>query len=175
MTSSCGLTFEAPIVLDTRPSSNRVIARHGLPNYFRIPGPSLRRQSRYVGRCLRLVERSGAARIEAKGTIRAHRWGPVATRFTISGSEPGPADLYDGPATVAVGGRVTECRVRLLCHLDAIDGQQHWQGTVYDIVVERVNSSAELTLGGRTAVARIVERTPWGNYMIAGVGPVPFG
>ena len=31
-----------------------------------------------------------------------------------------------------------------------------------------------LTVGDRTASARITERTPWGSYSVAGVGAPPF-
>lgn len=179
VTSSAGQEATARVVVDVRPSPNPVIAGHGIPNYFRVPGPDAGRQARYVARCLRLIERSGAERVEARGRIVLHRWrpNPVAPRFYLSGSEPGPDDLYDGPATVTVGGTEVASRVRLTGHLDAIDGRYHWQGTVFDALPDAARArtaTVTLTIDKRTAAARVVEQTPWGTHMIAGVGDPPF-
>lgn len=179
VTTDDGQSATARAVVDVRPSGNPVIAGHGVPNYFRVPGPDVLRQARYVARCLRLIERSGATRVEARGRIVLHRWrpAPVAARFYLTGSEPGPDDLYDGPATLNVSGREIGSRVRLTGHLDAIDGRYHWQGTVFDALpdAERARSAGvTLTIGDRTVSARIVEQTPWGTHMIAGVGHPPF-
>jgi hypothetical protein len=179
VTSTDGRSVTARVVVDARASTNPVVAAHGVPNYFLIPGPDVRRQARYVARCLRMVEASGAARVEARGRIVLHRWLPtaVASRFYLTGAEPGPDDLYDGPATVTVGGDAVASRVRLTGHLDAIDGRYHWQGTVFDALPETARSRAAgvtLTIDDRTAAARVVEQTPWGTHMIAGVGDPPF-
>lgn len=179
VTCPSGQSATARIVVDTRPSPSPAIAVHGVPNYFRIPGPDTGRQARYVTRCLRMIERSGASRVEARGTVVAHRWRPqaVASRFYLSGSEPGPDDLYDGPATVTVGGRDIASRVRLIGHLDAIDGRYHWQGTVFGPIPDSDRGRAArltLTIGECAAAARVVEQTPWGTHMVAGIGDPPF-
>jgi hypothetical protein len=179
VTTADGRQVTAPVVVDARPSANRVIASHGVPNYFRIPGPDVGRQTRFVTRCLQVIERSGAARIEARPPkVLARRWGPVASRFHLSGSHPAPDDLYDGPATLTVGDRSIQCRVRLAGHLDAIDGRFHWQGTVFGALPDRIGGRAAgvtLTVEDRAVPARVVEQTPWGTHMIAGVGDPPFG
>lgn len=179
VTAGDGRSATGRAVVDTRPSGNPAIAGHGFPNYFRIPGPDVRRQARYVARCLRMIERTGAARVEARGRIVLHRWlpHPVASRFYLTGSVPGPDDLYDGPAMVSVGGQDIPARVRLTGHLDAIDGRYHWQGTVFDVLPDsaRARSAAvTLTISDRTSAARVVEQTPWGTHMISGVGEPPF-
>lgn len=177
VTSSDGAQATAPVVVDARPSANQAVAHHGVPNYFRIPGPcgrQVRRQSRYVTRCLRVIERSGAVRVEAKRTIRRFHWGSVASRFYVTGSQPEHDDLYDGLATVAIAGESLQCRVRLVKHLSPIDGRTHWQGTATGLSSDRAGGGATLTIGDRTVPARIVERTPWGAHMIAGVGDPPF-
>ena len=177
VTASDGTTAAAAIVVDARPSASPVIAGHGVPNYFRIPGRDARREARYVARCLRLIERSGAARIEAKATVVLHRWRPqpVEPRFYITGAQPGPEDLYDGPATVTIAEQSFPSRVRLTGHLDAIDGRYHWQGTVYEALPAGRATGMTLTIDDHTAAARVVEQTPWGTHMIAGVGDPPFG
>jgi hypothetical protein len=78
---------------------------------------------------------------------------------------------------VTVGGAKIASRVRITGHLDAIDGRYHWQGTVFDALREtaRVRSAwVTLTVDDRTVAARVVEQTPWGTHMIAGVGDPPF-
>lgn len=175
-----GTTATAAFVVDARPSAVPVVAGHGVPNYFRIPGPDVRRQARYVSRCLRVIERSGAARMEARGSIVLHRWRPqpVQARFYLTGSQPTHDDLYDGPGTVTVAGRSVTGRVRLIGHLDAIDGRYHWQGTVFPALpggVPARSAGVTLTIEDRSAAARLVEQTPWGTHMIAGVGEPPFG
>jgi hypothetical protein len=173
--TAAGDRATARVVVDTRPSANPAVAAHGAPNYFRIPGRDAGRESRYVARCLELMQRSGATRMEAKRPVRLRRWlpQPVATRFDLSGSEPGPDELYDGPADVTVDGRSLSCRVRLTGHLNTIDGRYHWQGTVFDT---QAYGARELTVSvaQRTCVARIAERTPWNTVMVVGVGDPPF-
>ena len=175
-----GEVVTAVLVVDARPSADPAIVAHGFPNYFCIPGPDRARQARYVARCLLLFERSGAARIEArKRRIVLRRWRPypIGSQFYLTGSQPGPDELYDGPATVTVSGNDIHGRVRLTGHLDAIDGRYHWQGTVFEALpdVARVRSAGvTLTIADRTAAARVVEQTPWGTHMIAGVGDPPF-
>jgi hypothetical protein len=85
--------------------------------------------------------------------------------------------VYDGPAVLDLAGVRTEVRVRLTGHLDPIDGRYHWQGTVFEPLPEdalKQRGSSTLTIGDRTAAARIVERTPWGTHSIAGVGAPPY-
>lgn len=180
VSDSRGAAATARIVVDARPSEFAAVARHGTPNLFRIPGPDVRRQTRYVSRCLRLVDRSGAARIEARATIVLRRWRPqpVEPCFYLTGSQPEPDDLYDGPATVTLDGDSIACRVRLIGHLDAIDGRYHWQGTVFGALPGAGRGrpgGLTLTIDERSTVARIVEQTPWGTHMISGVGEPPFG
>jgi hypothetical protein len=179
VSDSNGVTATARIVVDARPSAFVAVATHGTPNQFRIPGPDVRRQARYVSRCLRLVERSGAARIEARGTVVLRRWRPqpVEPCFYLTGSQPAADDLYDGPATVTVDGQSVASRVRLIAHLDAIDGRYHWQGTVFEALPAAGRgrpSGLTLTIEDRSATARVVEQTPWGTHMISGVGEPPF-
>ena len=99
VTAPDGRSDTARTVIDARRSDDDAVAVHGLPNYFRIPGPDVERQLRYVDRCLHLLDRSGCTRMEAKSRIVVRRWRPrrVADRFYLSGSAPRDGDLYDGP------------------------------------------------------------------------------
>lgn len=177
VTTNDGRQVSAALVVDARPSRDAILATHGAPNYFRIPGPAVGRQARYVARCLRLVERSGAGRIEAKRPITLRRWRPepVATQFYLTGAVPAPDELYDGQATMGIDGRDFGGRVRLIGHLDPIDGQYHWRGTFFEPLPDASRGRpATLTVGSRTGAARIVEQTAWGTHTVSGVGDPPF-
>jgi len=89
-----------------------------------------------------------------------------AGRAEIEDSE----DVYDGPATIE--GRVS--RVRLTGHLDPIDGQYHWQGTVFAALPDDARSPLSITIDKQAASARFTERSQQGGYSIAGVGTPPF-
>jgi hypothetical protein len=85
-------------------------------------------------------------------------------------------EVYDGPAVLRIGETDYSTRVRLIGHLDPIDGLYHWQGTAFDALPDDVlkQPKVSLTVGGRTAQARITERTPQGIYGVSGVGTPPF-
>ncbi|MEZ0054034.1 hypothetical protein ABIA30_005073 [Mycobacterium sp. MAA66] len=79
-------------------------------------------------------------------------------------------DLYDGPATV--DGRST--RVRLAGHLDPIDGQYHWRGTVFESLEELPRGPITVAVGERNATARVSEHSQQGGYSVTGTGLPPF-
>ncbi|MUL49618.1 DUF4873 domain-containing protein [Mycobacterium sp. CBMA293] len=89
-----------------------------------------------------------------------------ASRADISDAE----DLYDGRATI--DGR--DVRVRLAGHLDPIDGQYHWRGTVFEALDELPRGSVTVAVGERSATARVTERSQQGGYAISGSGLPPF-
>ncbi|KAA0096829.1 DUF4873 domain-containing protein [Mycolicibacterium sp. P1-18] len=99
---------------------------------------------------------------------------PADVRVAADASED--HDLYDGPAVLHVGDADHTVRVRLLGHLEPIDGQYHWQGMIFGDLTDDVlkRPKATLTVEGRVAQARITERTPQGNYGVVGVGAPPF-
>ncbi|MDT5103564.1 MAG: hypothetical protein QOI25_1077 [Mycobacterium sp.] len=86
-------------------------------------------------------------------------------------------EVYDGPAVLRIGETDYAARVRLAGRLDPIDGQYHWQGTVFEDLPTDVlkQPRVALSVNGRTAQARITERTPQGVYAVSGVGTPPFG
>lgn len=179
VTTQNGETESAPVVIDARRSDDPTIAVHGIPNHFRIPGPQVERQTRFVQRCLDLFERSGATRIEAKSRIRLRRWDPLplSSKFFLSGATPGADDLYEGPAVLALPAGDVPVQARLAGHLEAIDGQYHWRGTVAgDLPADVLKGARTVTLSavGFSAPARVVEKTPWGGYTVTGTGPPPF-
>lgn len=162
------------------------VAVRGFPNYFFITGPDPGAQARYIVECLKLMRRTGSDRIEVRASSQ-HVFNeraqlgpaeppPVASAFDLSASAPAGDDAYDGAATLEIAGNRHPVRVRLTGHLDPIDGRYHWQGTVFGSPSDDLKKArtATLTVGERSAPARIVERTPWGTHSVAGVGAPPY-
>lgn len=159
------------------------IAAQGFPNFFILGGPDFQSQLDHVTDCLNLM--AGHTRIELRRSSqqlfneRAHlrppSRPPVATAFDTS-SIGARGDVYDGSATLTLAGDSRQVRVRLSGHVDPIDGQYHWQGTVFDQLSDELIHARSLTVtvGERSASARITERTQQGTHSITGVGAPPF-
>ncbi|AAS03203.1 hypothetical protein AFC81_07680 [Mycobacterium avium subsp. paratuberculosis] len=167
------------------------VAVRGFPNYFFASGPDPGPQARYIVECLKLMQRTGSRRIEVRASsqqvfneraqLRPVEPPPVASAFDLSASTPAGDDTYDGAATLEIAGDRHPVRVRLTGHLDPIDGRYHWQGTVFGSPSQPLPGdllgqarAATLTVGQRSAPARIVERTPWGTHTVAGIGAPPY-
>jgi hypothetical protein len=160
------------------------IAVHGFPNYFLIGGACAKDQGRDIAGCLALLIRAGGSRIELRRSSqqwfndRVHLRGPRhrPSAFDVSTAAAVHDNVYDGAATLTAGDTRRRVRVRLTGHVDPIDGQYHWQGTVFDQLPDDVRNAPAVTLavGERTAPARITERTPQHTHSIAGMGAPPF-
>ncbi len=167
------------------------VAVHGFPNYFFITGPDIGAQARYVAECVRLMQRTASTRLEVRRSsqqvfnervcIKPVQPQPVVSAFDLSSNGADDDETYDGAATLTIAGIQHSVRVRLTGHLDPIDGRYHWQGTVFsppsqplpDEVCKQART-ATLTVGERSAPARITEQTPWGTHSVAGVGAPPY-
>ncbi|OBH22988.1 DUF4873 domain-containing protein [Mycobacterium sp. E342] len=167
------------------------VAVRGFPNYFFLTGSDVEAQARYIAECLRVMDRTASGRIEVRASslrvfnerarLTPDQAPPVASAFDLSSAAPERDDTYDGAATLEIAGGTHPVRVRLTGHLDPIDGRYHWQGTLFGSPSRplpdealRQTRTATLTVGGRSAAARIVERTPWGTHSVAGVGAPPY-
>jgi hypothetical protein len=166
------------------------VAVHGLPNYFSITGPDVAAQKSYIAKCLQAMADTGSTRIEVRYSTQRYfaerkrsgqiQWRRVAkhirSAFDLSSHIAVQDDLYDGRATVHVGDDGRDARVRLAGHVDPIDGEYHWQGTILEPLPEadKLPQAATVTIGNRSAAARITERTPQGGYSVVGVGAPPF-
>lgn len=86
-------------------------------------------------------------------------------------------EVYDGPANLRVAEQDHAVRVRLIGHLDPIDGRYHWRGTVFGSLPHDVLARPEalLTANGRTSATRLTERSAQGGYSVTGMGAPPFG
>jgi hypothetical protein len=166
------------------------VAVHGLPNYFLITGGDVAAQKSYIAKCLQVMADTGSTRMEVRYSTQRYfsgrkrsrpiQWRRVAkhirSAFDLSSHIAVENDLYDGRATVHIGDDGRDVRVRLAGRLDPIDGQYHWQGTVLEPLpgAEKLPQPATVTIGNRSAAARITERTPQGGYSVVGVGAPPF-
>lgn len=161
------------------------VAVHGFPNYFMLGGPDFDAARRCVFECLHLM--SGHTRIEVRRSsqqvfnervhLRAPSLRPVASAFDLSSSVGVHDDIYDGPAMLTLNEVACQVRVRLTGHVDPIDGQYHWQGTLFDQLPADLLTKSRtvgLAVGERSVPARIIEKTPQGTHSIAGVGAPPF-
>jgi cation diffusion facilitator CzcD-associated flavoprotein CzcO len=165
------------------------VAVHGFPNYFFISGPDNGAQARYVAECVENMERTDSTRIEVRHStqrvfnervyVRSAQPQRVASAFDLTSGTGGDDATYEGAATLTIAGAAHPVRVRLAGHLDPIDGHYHWQGTVFgsgalpDEALKQARS-ATVTVGERSASARIIEQTPWGTHTVAGVGAPPY-
>ncbi|SRX93841.1 putative monooxygenase [Mycobacterium tuberculosis H37Rv] [Mycobacterium shimoidei] len=154
------------------------VAVHGFPNYFFVSGPD---SERYVAACLQLMD--GQSRIEVRRSsqqtfnervyLHSPKPGAIASAFDVS--NPRPDGTYRGAATLTVADTSRAVRVHLIGHVDPIDGQYHWQGTVFDPPdLLKPGRAVTLAIGNCSASARITEETPQGTHSIAGVGAPPF-
>ena len=169
------------------------VAVHGFPNYFFISGPDASAQARYVVECVGVMKRTASPRIQVRRSsqqmfnervcVQSAQPHPVSRAFDTFGppGKGGPAggdqEIYDGDATLKIAGTGHPVRVRLTGQLNPIDGHYHWQGTVFGALPDEALKQARaatLSVGERSAPARIVERTPWGTHSVAGVGAPPY-
>jgi cation diffusion facilitator CzcD-associated flavoprotein CzcO len=167
---------------------------HGFPNYFFITGPDIVAQARYVAECVLLMNHTPSSRIEVRRSnqqlfnervclqsAQPHGFAATLTAFDLSSGAAEDDFTYDGAATLTIASTCHPVRVRLTGHLDPIDGHYHWQGTVFsspsqplpDEALKRTRT-VTLTVGERSAPARIIEQTPWGTHSVAGVGAPPY-
>ncbi|MEB3022783.1 DUF4873 domain-containing protein [[Mycobacterium] crassicus] len=178
VTTPDGEQLAARAIIDATAASDGIVAAHGIPNRFRIPGPHTRRQARYVARLIDGVQRSGASRIEARSPrVRVRPLLPTRglSRFYLTGSVGGEDETYDGPAVLTHNGEEYPTRVRLAGHFDPIDGQYHWQGMFFTELpgANVTGSKVSIRIGEHTADGRVAERTPWGTLTVIGAAGYP--
>jgi hypothetical protein len=102
---------------------------------------------------------------------------PVAHAYDASSGADREEHAYDGMATLTIDDTHRQVHVRLTGCVDPLDGNYHWQGTVFDPLpndVLRRSPQVLLDAGKRSAPARITEQTPQGVHSIAGVGAPPY-
>ncbi len=127
------------------------------------------------------VRRSTQQVFNERACLHAARPHRVGSAFDLSSNGGEARETYDGAASLTIADTHHPVRVRLAGRLDPNDGHYHWQGTVFaspsrplpDEMLQQ-SRTATLTVGERSAPARIVEKTPWGTHSVAGVGAPPY-
>ena len=162
------------------------VAVHGFPNYFTVSGPDFAAAMRYVVECLQLMGRHTRIEVRRSAQQVFNERRPPASPFAAPGSlgvrplvvrrahdddlrRSGDPDESPIPRN--------RCGSLLTGHIEPIDGQYHWQGTVFDALTAGAGArprTVTLTVGERSAPARITEQTPQGTHSIAGVGAPPY-
>jgi hypothetical protein len=161
------------------------VAVHSFPNYFTPSGPDFAAAMRYIAGCLQLlgrhsrieVRRSAQGVFNERVHLRPPSWQLETSAFELSSSADVYDDSYDGPATLTVADTPRQVQVQLAGHVDPIDGQYHWQGTILDEMPTDLMTTSRtvgLSVGALSVSARIIEKTPQGTHSIAGVGAPPF-
>ena len=161
------------------------VALHGFPNYFTLGGPDRDAALQSVVACLQLgpvgtrleVRRSSQQVFNERVHLHRPSAHLVASAFDLSPTLDMSGDIYDGAATLTICEDSRQVRVRLTGHVDPIDGQYHWQGTILDRLPAELVQQARtvsLAVGERSTPARITEHTQQGTHSIAGVGAPPF-
>jgi Domain of unknown function (DUF4873) len=160
------------------------IALHGFPNYFMVSCPDSQAAMRDVIECVQLLKmhtrielrRSSQQVFNERVHLHQPRHRSLGSVFDLSSPGGVHDDAYDGPATLSSADICQQVRVLLSGRVDPIDGQYHWQGTVFDILPTDLIRARTVTVavGERSAPARITEQTPQGTHSIAGVGAPPF-
>lgn len=178
VTTAEGEELTARTLIGTVASTDDVVARHGAPNRFQIPGPHTRRQARYVAGLIDALRRSGASRIESRSPrLRVHPLLPTrgVSRFYLTGSVGVDDETYDGPAVLTHNGEDYPTQVRLTGHFDPIDGQYHWQGMFFNDLpgASVTGTKVSIRIGEHTAQGRVAERTPWGTLTVTGAAGYP--
>ena len=185
MTGTAGLTLEQAWKDGVEPYCG--VAVHGFPNWFVLSGPNFLGRTRYIVRCLQLMTRAAATRIEVRRSrqqmfneqvhLRRPAPHPLASDFDLSSHLDLDDGVYDGNAILTLAGTSHPVNVRLTGHLEPIDGRYHWRGMVLDPLPAHTltrTRTAQLTVHGLSAPVRIAEDTPWGGHTLVGVGAPPF-
>lgn len=88
--------------------------------------------------------------------------------------------VFAGAAVLRSGEYEAISPVRLSGHLEPLDGNYHWYGTVDDLEIGaalKTMPRGSVTVavgGGEPAPAMVTDRTVWGTYRLVGVGAPPF-
>lgn len=88
--------------------------------------------------------------------------------------------VYAGEAILRSGDYEAVSPVRLAGHLEPLDGNYHWYGTVDDLDIGAAlkkmprGSVTVSVAGGEGVPAMVTDKTVWGTYRLVGVGAPPY-
>ncbi|BDH57412.1 DUF4873 domain-containing protein [Tsukamurella sp. PLM1] len=158
----------------------------GVPNLVVLDGSPLQQKTlaawlewMYTEAATRLMSRPPVtARWIAKGRKPPRR--PDRDAIDLSNDHVRDEGVYAGDAVLRSGEFEARSRVRLSGHLEPLDGNYHWYGTVDDLDVgaalkKMPRGSVTVSVGGGAgSPALVTDKTVWGTYRLVGVGAPPF-
>ncbi|MCE7001449.1 DUF4873 domain-containing protein [Kibdelosporangium philippinense] len=168
----------------TAPSGRATTARVIVASYP-VRGPNTflfeRNNYRYIKRCLRMMGRQDARRIEARPEARiSYRRKPDPHNYIFTPYESDVDETHRGPAVLTVDGKQIDVQVHLMGHVQPIDGSYRWYGRIMadlDVTSAHKSGRNDVTVrlpGGLDREGRLTELDPWGNIRITGSGRPPF-
>ncbi|WP_019203015.1 DUF4873 domain-containing protein [Tsukamurella sp. 1534] len=133
----------------------------------------------YTEAATRLLSRPPVtARWIARGRKRPAK--PDRDAVDLSNDHIRDEGVYAGAAVLRSGDYEAVSPVRLSGHLEPLDGNYHWYGTVDDLEVGAAlkkmprGSVTVSVAGGEDVPAKVTDKTVWGTYRLVGVGAPPF-
>ncbi|NMD54288.1 MULTISPECIES: DUF4873 domain-containing protein [Tsukamurella] len=158
----------------------------GVPNLVLTDGS--RAQLATLQAWLRWMYTEGATRLLSRPPVTA-RWihkgrrapsRPDRDAIDLSNDHVRDEGVFAGEAVLRAGDFEAVSPVRLAGHLEPLDGNYHWYGTVDDLEVGAAlkkmprGSVTVSVAGGEASPALVTDRTVWGTYRLVGVGAPPY-
>ncbi|KXP01435.1 DUF4873 domain-containing protein [Tsukamurella pseudospumae] len=158
----------------------------GVPNLVLTDGSKVQLETLLAW--LRWMYTEAATRILARPPVTA-RWiqrgrrvpsRPDRDAVDLSNDHVRDEGVYTGSAVFRSGDYEAVSPVRLAGHLEPLDGNYHWYGTVDDLEIgaalkKMPRGSVTVAVGGgEGAPAMVTDKTVWGTYRLVGVGAPPY-
>ncbi|MGC5025780.1 DUF4873 domain-containing protein [Tsukamurella sp. DT100] len=158
----------------------------GVPNLVLIDGSKLQLDT--LDAWLRWMYTEAATRLLSRPPVTA-RWihkgrrapsRPDRDAIDLSNDHVRDEGVYAGEAVLRSGDFEVVSPVRLAGHLEPLDGNYHWYGTVDDLEIgaalkKMPRGSVTVSVGGGEASpAMVTDKTVWGTYRLVGVGAPPY-
>ncbi len=158
----------------------------GVPNLVLTDGSTL--QADTLRAWLRWMYTEAATRLQSRPPV-TERWirrgrhapsKPDRDAIDLSNDHVRDEGVFAGEAVFRSGEYEAASPVRLAGHLEPLDGNYHWYGTVDDAEVgaalkKMPRGSVTVSVGGgEAAPAMVTDKTVWGTYRLVGVGAPPF-
>lgn len=158
----------------------------GVPNLVLTDGSKAQLDTLHTW--LRWMYAEAATRIVSRPPVTA-RWiqrgrrlpsRPDRDAIDLSNDHVRDEGVYAGDAVLRSGDYEAVSPVRLAGHLEPLDGNYHWYGTVDDLDIgaalkKMPRGSVTVSVGGGEASpALVTDKTVWGTYRLVGVGAPPY-
>ncbi|TWS19952.1 DUF4873 domain-containing protein [Tsukamurella asaccharolytica] len=158
----------------------------GVPNLVLLDGSKLQLET--LQAWLRWMYAEAATRLLSRPPVTS-RWiqrgrrtpsRPDRDAIDLSNDHVRDEGVYAGEAVFRSGDYEAVAVVRLAGHLEPLDGNYHWYGTVDDgdigaALKKLPRGSVTVSVGGgEGSPAMVTDKTVWGTYRLVGVGAPPY-